>query len=238
MLDEGLLNWVWLIPAIPFVSFWTILFFGKRLGNRVTQSIGIGALGACFVLACITGVQWIDRAEDAADGSTVPVEVTTNGDEATYEGVVVRHEEAAEAESGTEDEGATQEEAAAEAEGEHEGSAGPVVTEWTWFTWGQTDFYVGTHLDGLAAMMLFVVAVVSLLVHIYSTEYLRDDRRFTHYYAFLSLFSASMLFYVLSASLLQMLLGWELVGLCSFVLIGHWWEDGNNSRAALKAFFT
>jgi NADH-quinone oxidoreductase subunit L len=87
-------------------------------------------------------------------------------------------------------------------------------------------------------MMLVTVSIISLLVHIYSKEYLHGDVRFTHYYAFLSLFTASMLFYVLGMSTMQMLVGWELVGVCSFVLIGHWWEEKKNSDAALKAFLT
>ena len=86
--------------------------------------------------------------------------------------------------------------------------------------------------------MLFTVTAISLLVHIYSKEYLHGDVRFTHYYAFLSLFSAAMLFYVTSSNTIQMLTGWELVGVCSFALIGHWWEDKKNSDAALKAFLT
>ncbi len=95
---------------------------------------------------------------------------------------------------------------------------------------------VGTHVDGLAVMMLVVVTTVSLLVHVYSLGYLHDDRRFTHYYAALSLFSASMLMLVIADNTLAMLTSWELVGLCSYMLIGHWWEDRNNSNAALKAF--
>ena len=86
--------------------------------------------------------------------------------------------------------------------------------------------------------MLFVVTVISLLVHIYSTDYVSGDRRYTHYFAFLSLFSASMLFFVLSENILQTIVGWELVGVCSFALIGHWWEEKPNSDAALKAFLT
>ena len=87
-------------------------------------------------------------------------------------------------------------------------------------------------------MMLFVVTVISLLVHVYSTDYVSGDRRYTHYFAFLSLFSASMLFFVLSENILQTIVGWELVGVCSFALIGHWWEEKPNSDAALKAFLT
>ena len=82
---------------------------------------------------------------------------------------------------------------------------------------GAKTFEAGTLLDGLTAMMLFTVRLISMLVHWYSVAYLHGDRRFTHYYAFLSLFTASMLFYVMSSNTLQMLVGWELVGLCSFV---------------------
>ncbi len=312
-----MLDKVWIIPLIPFASFWIILLLGKRLGDKATQSIGIGALGACFLLSLAVGGQWIQRAEDAEDGITTPVEITTDGDTYECEGVTVPHDaEGADGEhsdgeatddEATDDEAtdgehsdaeATEEDADGEVAGDHsesgyplcdtvelaevlavgapgghdgetgdegarggagelaagttaglagaaeegghgeEGSAGPVITQWTWFTWGGTEIFVGFHLDGLAAMMLFVVTLVSLLVHVYSTEYLKGDRRFTHYYAFLSLFTASMLFYVVSGNLLQMLVGWELVGLCSFALIGHWWEEKKNSDAALKAFLT
>ena len=67
---------------------------------------------------------------------------------------------------------------------------------------------------------------------------MRGDRRYTHFYAALSLFTASMLLLVVADNTLQMLVGWELVGLCSFMLIGHWWEEKPNSDAALKAFLT
>ena len=87
---------------------------------------------------------------------------------------------------------------------------------------------IGIQIDGLAVMMLFVVTLISLLVHIYSLEYMRGDRRYTHYYAALSLFTAAMLTLVVADNTLQLLLGWELVGLCSFMLIGHWWEEKPN----------
>jgi NADH-quinone oxidoreductase subunit L len=87
-------------------------------------------------------------------------------------------------------------------------------------------------------MLLFVVAFISLMVHVFSLEYLRGDRRYTYYFAGLSLFTASMFVMVSAANTLQFLLGWEGMGLCSFMLIGHWWEDKANSDAALKAFLT
>ena len=113
-----------------------------------------------------------------------------------------------------------------------------VIERFTWWETGGKKFQVGIMVDGLAVMMLFVVTVISLLVHIYSTDYVSGDRRYTHYFAFLSLFSASMLFFVLSENILQTIVGWELVGVCSFALIGHWWEENPNSDAALKAFLT
>ncbi|HEX2576548.1 MAG TPA: NADH-quinone oxidoreductase subunit L, partial [Aquihabitans sp.] len=150
-----------------------------------------------------------------------------------------------------EEEGHSTEGGAAAAEGAHgaeEGAHGgeeeehhvvePVVRNITWFQTGDVDIKVGTMVDGLSAIMLVVVTLISLLVHVFSTDYVAGDRRYTHYFGFLSLFTASMLFFVLAENTLQMIVGWELVGLCSFGLIGHWWEEKPNSDAALKAFLT
>jgi NADH-quinone oxidoreductase subunit L len=122
--------------------------------------------------------------------------------------------------------------------GGHEHPVHPVVRSFTWLQNGGVKLGAGIQIDGLAVMMMFVVTTVSLLVHVYSTEYMHGDRRFTHYFAFLSLFSASMLTLVVADNTLQLMVGWELVGLCSFALIGHWWEEKPNSDAALKAFLT
>lgn len=109
-----------------------------------------------------------------------------------------------------------------------------------WLTFGPGNLFLeaGIKVDGLAAVMLVIVCFVALLVHIYSTAYLKDDRRYTFFYAVLSLFTASMLNLVLANNLLQMLVGWEGVGVCSYLLIGHWWEEKANSNAAMKAFLT
>ncbi|MFM8627147.1 MAG: NADH-quinone oxidoreductase subunit L [Actinomycetota bacterium] len=114
----------------------------------------------------------------------------------------------------------------------------PVVRTWTWWQNGGVHFGIGQHIDGLSVVVLVVVAFISTLVQIYSTEYLHGDRRYTHFFGALTLFSAGMLNMVVAENMIQLILGWEIMGLCSFMLIGHWWEDGANSRAALKAFFT
>ena len=114
----------------------------------------------------------------------------------------------------------------------------PVVRMWKWWPIGDAPLTIGQSIDGLAVIVLVVVAFISTLVQIYSVEYLHGDRRYTHFFAALTLFSAGMLAMVIAEDTILLLLGWEIMGLCSFMLIGHWWEDGANSRAALKAFFT
>ena len=114
----------------------------------------------------------------------------------------------------------------------------PVVRVWNWWQIGGMKFTIGQSIDGLSIIVLVVVAFISTLVQIYSLEYLRGDRRYTHFFAALTLFSAGMLAMVVAEDMILFLLGWEIMGLCSFMLIGHWWEEGTNSRAALKAFFT
>lgn len=107
-----------------------------------------------------------------------------------------------------------------------------------WFELGGIHFGAGYHVDGLTVMMLVVVTFISLMVHVYSTGYMHGDRRYTYFFAALSLFTAAMLLLVVADNTLQLMIGWELVGLCSFMLIGHWWEEGVNSSAAIKAFIT
>ena len=113
-----------------------------------------------------------------------------------------------------------------------------VLSRWEWFRIGDLRVSIGSHIDGLAVVMLLLVAFISTLVQIYSTEYVRGDRRYTHFFASITLFSAGMLTMVLAPNMVQLLLGWEIMGLCSFLLIGHWWEERANSEAALKAFWT
>ncbi|MFZ4514769.1 MAG: NADH-quinone oxidoreductase subunit L [Acidimicrobiia bacterium] len=178
-----MLDYAWVIPVIPAVSYALILFFGKRMPKKGSE-LGILAVGSSFVLACWTAVAWIQRVESS------------------------------------------------------EAHPSAIVHSTTWFTSGIIKLSVGIQIDGLAVMMLFVVTLISLLVHVYSTAYMKGDVRYTHYYAALSLFTASMLLLVVADNTLMLMVGWELVGLCSFMLIGHWWEEQPNTNAALKAFFT
>jgi NADH-quinone oxidoreductase subunit L len=118
------------------------------------------------------------------------------------------------------------------------GGAEPVERSISWFSLDSFRLELGMNVDGLAAMMFVVVTTVSLLVHVYSAGYMAREPRYTWYYAALSLFTGSMLNLVIANNLLQLLVGWELVGICSYLLIGHWWEEKTNSDAAIKAFIT
>lgn len=179
------LEHAWVIPVIPALSFFLIIFFGKRMPKKGSE-FGVASMFGALVFAGGAAYQWIQRVNGAPEGAFIS----------------------------------------------------PVVKTWTWWQNSGVSFGIGQHVDGLTVAILLVVAFISTLVQIYSLEYLRGDRRYTHFFASLTLFSAGMLNMVVAENMIQLVLGWEIMGLCSFLLIGHWWEEGANSRAALKAFFT
>ena len=175
----------WVIPVIPALSFFLIIFFGKRMPKKGSE-IGVASMFGALIFSAGAAYQWVQRVNGAPEEAFIS----------------------------------------------------PVVKTWTWWQNGGVSFGIGQHVDGLTVAILLVVAFISTLVQIYSLEYLRGDRRYTHFFASLTLFSAGMLNMVVAENMIQLILGWEIMGLCSFLLIGHWWEEGANSRAALKAFFT
>jgi len=105
-----------------------------------------------------------------------------------------------------------------------------------WSPIGGVTLHVGTRLDGLAAVVAVMVCVVALLVQIYSTAYMAGDPRYSTYAAEVSLFTAAMLLVVVSSDLFELLVGWEVMGLCSYLLIGHYWQTEGARAAAVKAF--
>jgi NADH-quinone oxidoreductase subunit L len=175
--DGFMTQYMWLVPLLPVLSFFVILFFGKRTSHR-GHWFGIGALGIGLAMSLVAFVE-------LAAGNAA------------------------------------------------------VEKSWTWFKIGESiNLEFGMRYDFLTGVMFVVVTLVSLLVHIYSTSYMHDDERYTIFFAFLSLFTGSMLFMVIANNLLELFVGWELVGVCSYFLIGHYWEEKENSSAAIKAFIT
>jgi NADH-quinone oxidoreductase subunit L len=201
---------LWLVAVIPAIGFALIMGFGKKLPNGGSE-IGLASMAASLVVATGAAWQWMARV-DSGDAA---------GEEAlglvqTFGRSVPRASEGGEAAPFIE----------------------PVVSTWVWWQNSGLEFGIGSFADGLSVLLLWLVAFISLLVQIFSLDYVRDDRRYTQFFGALTLFSAGMLVMVMSENMVQLILGWEIMGLCSFMLIGHWWEDKYNSHSALKAFFT
>ena len=117
------------------------------------------------------------------------------------------------------------------------GGGQPIEFSVNWIDLGEGgSFPMGVYIDGLAAVMLVVVCFVSLMIQLYSGGFMEGDPRFAWYYAVLNLFTASMLGLVLAPNFIELYVCWELVGLCSYLLIGHWYEKPSARDAALKAF--
>jgi NADH-quinone oxidoreductase subunit L len=109
-------------------------------------------------------------------------------------------------------------------------------TLWTWMDVGGFTPAIGLHLDALSLTMMLVVTVVGFLIHLYAWEFMEEDEGFSRFFAYTNLFISAMLALVLADNLLLLYLGWEGVGLCSFLLIGFWYRDPVNAAAARKAF--
>jgi NADH-quinone oxidoreductase subunit L len=111
-----------------------------------------------------------------------------------------------------------------------------IVTLWPWIHVGDLHIDLALQIDQLSAVMLLVVTGVGSLIHIYSVGYMGDDPGYARYFAYLNLFVAFMLILVLGANLPALFIGWEGVGLCSYLLIGFWFGDKVNADAGKKAF--
>lgn len=109
-------------------------------------------------------------------------------------------------------------------------------TLYTWMVVGGLKMEIGFLVDGLTAMMMCVVTFVSLMVHIYTIGYMEEDEGYNRFFAYISLFTFSMLMLVMSNNLLQLFFGWEAVGLVSYLLIGFWFNKPSAVFANMKAF--
>jgi NADH-quinone oxidoreductase subunit L len=107
---------------------------------------------------------------------------------------------------------------------------------WNWFQAGDLSTTFSFYLDSLSMVFIFVITFVGFLIHIYSIEFMQDDEGFSRFFAYLNLFVCSMLILVLADNLVLLYLGWEGVGLCSYLLIGFWYTEEKNGYAARKAF--
>jgi len=174
-----MLNYLWLIPAAPFIGFVVNGLFGKRAGKTFATAVAIIASLAAAVFGSIAIWQY-------------------------------HH---------------------AFPHGERY-----VNTLYTWFNSGGIGADVAFQLDPLSVVMLLVVTWVGFLIHLYSVGYMHDDDGYWRYFAYLNLFLSEMLILVLGSSYLLMFVGWEGVGLCSYLLIGFYYKTDYAPAAGKKAF--
>jgi NADH-quinone oxidoreductase subunit L len=111
-----------------------------------------------------------------------------------------------------------------------------IQTLWLWLQFDGYSSSISFSLDPLSLLMMLVITIVGFLIHVYSTEFMANENDYGRFFAYMNLFVGSMLTLVLADNLLLLYLGWEGVGLCSYLLIGFWYKDPANGRAARKAF--
>ncbi len=109
-------------------------------------------------------------------------------------------------------------------------------TLWIWMSVGSFDAGFSLYLDGVSLVMMFIITGIGFLIHVYATGYMHDDPSFARFFAYMNLFVTAMLILVLGDNLLLLFMGWEGVGLCSYLLIGFWYTDPYNGYCARKAF--
>jgi NADH-quinone oxidoreductase subunit L len=107
---------------------------------------------------------------------------------------------------------------------------------WTWFDVGGLQPQIAFYLDAMTVIFILVITFVGFLIHLYSTEFMEEDDAYTRFFIYMNLFVASMLTLVLADNLLLLYVGWEGVGLCSYLLIGFWYREPEFGYAARKAF--
>ena len=117
-----------------------------------------------------------------------------------------------------------------------EGEKGITQVAWHWLEVGNFKADLAFHLDTLSAVMIMIITFIGTWIHIYSTGYMAHDPGYHRYFGYLNLFTGAMLILVLAGNLPVMFIGWEGVGLCSFLLIGFWYENENFATAGRKAF--
>ena len=110
------------------------------------------------------------------------------------------------------------------------------ITLWTWMQVGNFSPGIAFYFDGLTLVMMSVITGVGFLIHLFSTEFMEQDSSYARYFAYLNMFVAAMLVLVMADNLLLLYLGWEGVGVCSYLLVGFWYQNSANGQAARKAF--
>lgn len=211
------LHYAWLIPILPLLSFILISLTPLRHSKQMSGWLAIGLMGVAtiFALGLMGGVtQGLRLGEGSA--------------------VTSAHNPASEQNAP---------ETSENAEGKHGKEAfgfpeANVVQNFVWAPTGNTSFTMGVYIDPIAAIVLVMVTITSTCIHLFSMGYMAANSRQARFFSFISLFTAAMLAMVLADNLLLFFIAWEIMGLCSYLLIGFLYERPQAYRAGIKAFIT
>jgi len=172
-----MLNYTWLIPALPLLGFLVLVLF--RLPRTIAAVVGVGSIALAALLTF---------------GVVIELLALPEGGQLFQQHL------------------------------------------WTWIATDSFEANFAFYIDPLAAVMMSVITGVGFLIHLYSVGYMADDSDFARFFAYMNLFVAAMLILVMGDNLVLLFLGWEGVGLCSYLLIGFWYSEPENGYAARKAF--
>jgi NADH-quinone oxidoreductase subunit L len=232
-----------LIPLLPLLGFVVCGLFGRRLPKSVVAAVACGSVLAAFVVSLGAVIQLRSESGESPrveSGGRVRIDGQTRSYEIdywTWLPTVPLEQEHPLADPIAEDTGQG---GGGEKAGEGRYTETRLPDTWAPAPKTHPRFRVdfGFRLDPLSAVMILVVTGVGFLIHVYSIGYMGHDPGFARYFAYLNLFTAMMLTLVLGSSFLVMFVGWEGVGLCSYLLIGFWFSDEEKAQAGRKAFIT
>ncbi|NTW02698.1 MAG: NADH-quinone oxidoreductase subunit L [Oscillochloris sp.] len=210
------LQYAWLIPALPLLGFALITFTPLRRSKAASgwTATGLMFVAALIALGLLFAVAGATHAETAEPTSTEAAAEAIHGEAVAGEVAETTH-------------------------GEGFAFAAPaIVQRFAWAPAGAMSFEMGVYVDSPVAAMLAMVTITSTCIHLFSLGYMASNARQSRFFSFISLFTSAMLLMVLSDNLLLFFMAWEIMGLCSYLLIGFLYERPQAYRAAVKAFIT
>jgi NADH-quinone oxidoreductase subunit L len=174
-----MLNFIYLIPGLPFAGFIILSLVGRRLSKATIAFVGAGSVGMSALLSVLTAIEFLLNPPEGREF---------------------------------------------------------VRTLWTWMAVDGFASAMSLLIDPLSLTMILVITIVGFFIHLYSVEFMLDEEGYSRFFAYMNLFVGFMLILVLADNLLFLYIGWEGVGLCSYLLIGFWYTEPANGKAARKAF--
>ncbi|MEM7247918.1 MAG: NADH-quinone oxidoreductase subunit L [Acidobacteriota bacterium] len=207
------LSWLWLVPALPFVGFLLNGLLGRRLGRGMVRAVACGVmLAAALVTSFLVALPILggNLGDPGEHGSVTVHDMNRDGVGDAAEIVLWQWIEA----------GAKQ--------GQAPAGGGQFLSA--------LSIPFGFHVDGLTVVMMLVITWIGFLIHVYASSYMWDDDGYWRFFAYLNLFVSMMLILVMGSSFVMMFVGWEGVGLCSYLLIGFYFKQEVPPTAGMKAF--